>query len=487
MVGEGGVNPVDTAHDHRPLQGRQRRRGREIGRSVALHAVDGDAQFVFQGVARIEEHAEHADRTREGHLVGHDRIGRAGDVITAAGCIGAHRHDDGFLGTQQFDLAPDDVRCQRASAGGVDAQHDGLHLLVVAHAGDLRGQRIAVNLLAVPLAVDDLTVGIDDGHLVGGDVFQVGAHLRGVVAQRDEVVIVGNAQFGKDILHLVLVDQTVDKPFFKRLAGKRHLQSVGHFVQRLQFDAARLGDAFGDDAPHRADELLHLFAVGVGHLVIDIRFDGALVFAGRGAEHFGLEVEFVQQPLVEHQVHRQSGPLHHALGLHVDLVGDRSQVIAALRIGFVVGDDEFAALLELHERLAQLLQDRRTGYAPRAVHPQVDALDAVVVTRGFEGAERLQERKLPLGLERHQVETRQRIGRRGVGQHLREVDLQDRLGMHRHTFLHRAGNAQQNENPKEKHQERPHDDREKPCQKSLDKIHSSLYFIVVFFRMLSQI
>ena len=151
---------------------------------------------------------------------------------------------------------------------------------------------------SVEVAVDDLTVGIDDGHLVGGDVFQVGAHLRGVVAQRNKVVIVGNAQFGKDILHLVLVDQTVDKPFFKRLAGKRHLQSVGHFVQRLQFDAARLGDAFGDDAPHRADKLLHLFAVGVGHLVIDIRFDGALVFAGRGAEHFGLEVEFVQQPLV---------------------------------------------------------------------------------------------------------------------------------------------------------------------------------------------
>ena len=59
--------------------------------------------------------------------------------------------------------------------------------------------------------------------------------------------------------------------------------------------------------------------------------------------------------------------------------------------------------------------------------------------------------------------------------------------MHRHTFLHRAGNAQQNENPQEKHQERPHDDREKPCQKSLDKIHSSFYFVVVFFRMLSQI
>lgn len=49
---------------------------------------------------------------------------------------------------------------------------------VVAHTGDLRGQRVAVNLPCRSLAVDDLAVGIDDGYLVGGNIFQIGADLR---------------------------------------------------------------------------------------------------------------------------------------------------------------------------------------------------------------------------------------------------------------------------------------------------------------------
>ena len=37
----------------------------QIGRAVALDRIDGDAQFPLHGVARIEQHAEYADRTRQ--------------------------------------------------------------------------------------------------------------------------------------------------------------------------------------------------------------------------------------------------------------------------------------------------------------------------------------------------------------------------------------------------------------------------------------
>jgi len=146
-----------------------------------------------------------------------------------------------------------------------------------------------------------------------------------------------------------------------------------------------------------------------------------------------------------------------------------------LGIGFVVGDDEFAALLEFEERFTKLLQQRRTRNAAPAVHAQVDALDAVVGPGSFDGPEHLEQRQLPRGLECHQVDAGQRIGRGSVGQHLGEVDFQDRLGMHRNAFFHRPGDAQQNENPEEKHQERPHDDRKEPGQKSLHKIHNPLF------------
>ena len=54
--------------------------------------------------------------------------------------------------------------------------------------------------------------------------------------------------------------------------------------------------------------------------------------------------------------------------------------------------------------------------------------------------------------------------------------------MHHNAFLHRPGNTQQNEDPEEKHQERPHDDRKEPGQKSLYKIHNPyIYLFIILF------
>jgi hypothetical protein len=45
-----------------------------------------------------------------------------------------------------------------------------------------------------------------------------------------------------------------------------------------------------------------------------------------------------------------------------------------------------------------------------------------------------------------------------------------------HAFLHRTGNAEQDENPKEDYQYRPHDKREDGSQESFDKIHNEVIF-----------
>ena len=476
MLREGLVHLVHAAHDRSPLDGRQRRYGPHAGRSVALHAVERDAQLVLQRVDRIYEHAENPDRTGQRRAVGHDHVGRTGNVVSAAGGIGTHRHDDRFFGLQQFHLAPDHVRRQRAAAGGIDAQHHGLHSLVLAHAGQLRRQRIAVNLLSVTLAVHDLPVGIDDSHPVGSEVVQIGPDHRGVVAQRHELVValpvVGHAQLGEDLLHLVLVDQSVHEAVFERVFGQRHLQPVGDLAHRRGVDAAGRGHRARNRAPDGIDQLLHLFAVLVRHSVENVGFHGALVPAHRGTEHLGLQVELVEQPLVEHQVHRKSRPVHAAFGLHVDPVGHRGEVVLPLRIDLVVGDDELARLPEFLQRFAQLLQQGRSGHAASAVHTQVDALDPVVGRSGFDRPQRLQQWQLPRPLQRHEVQPRQRIGRRGVGDDLRKVDPEDRLGADRDALLHRPGNAHQYENPDEKDQKRSHDEGEKPGQKGFDEIHS---------------
>ena len=43
-------------------------------------------------------------------------------------------------------------------------------------------------------------------------------------------------------------------------------------------------------------------------------------------------------------------------------------------------------------------------------------------------------------------------------------------------FLHRTGNAEQDENPKEDYQYRSHDKRKDGSQKSFDKIHNEVIF-----------
>ena len=272
----------------------------QIGRAVALDRIDSDAQFPLHGVARIEQHAEYADRTRQREPVSHDGIRRSGDVVPAAGCIGAHRNDHRFFGFEQFHFAPDHVRGQSTAAGRIHPHDDRLHPIVQPQLPDLLRQRIAVNGV-VALAVDDLAVGIEHRHAIRSHVPHVGPYLCSIPAERYETILTVtvrlDTRLGEEIVHLVLVFQSVDHSLRQRIFGLDRRQLVGVFVEHLDRQAARLGHVARNDAPHRVHQLPQLFPIGIGQLREDVGFHGALVLAGRRTEHLDFEIELVEQPL----------------------------------------------------------------------------------------------------------------------------------------------------------------------------------------------
>ena len=262
----------------------------------------------------------------------------------------------------------------------------------------------------------------------------------------------------------------------QRLLGQRDREVVGETVQLGELDAARLGNAAGDGFPQRIDELLHLFAVGGRHLVEDVGLDGRFVAACRGAENLGPDIELVEQPLEEHDVGRETHPVHSALGLEVDAVGGRSKIVAALGIDLVVGNDELAALLEIDDSLAQLFEQGRTLDSPAAVHAQVDAFDALVVFGSLDGAQGLHERELSGRLHGEEIEVGQRIGSGRIDDLLAEVDLENRTVAHGDGVgVHGERHDDHHEEPHERRDERTHEKREDACEKCFEKVHDTYY------------
>ncbi len=242
---------------------------------------------------------------------------------------------------------------------------------------------------------------------------------------------------------------------------------------------ARFGNPLRNGFPQRIDQLLHLLAVGVRHLGQNIGLHGTLVLADRRAEDFGLEVQLVEQPLIEHQRRRKPRPVHTALRLEIDAVGGRSQVVLALRIDFVVRDHELAALLEVDHRGAQFLQDGRARNSASAVEPQVDTLDAVVVLGGFDGPQRLDKRKLLGRSHCHPVDGGKGIGRRRIDDLFGQVDFENRPRTNRYgTSVQRrshAGNHSEQKNPEKQREERTHQKGKHPGQKCFEEIHTYIY------------
>ena len=252
----------------------------------------------------------------------------------------------------------------------------------------------------------------------------------------------------------------------QRLFRQGHLQPVRNGIEPLHGDSARRGHRFGKGLPKRIDHLLHLAAVGIRHLVEDERLDGALVFAGRRTEHLGFHSQLVEQSFVEHGIPGKAVPHQPAVGLQVDAVGSRCEVIATLAVGFVVGDHEFAALLERFDGGTQLLQTRHRDRAA-AVRMQADPGDPAVARCGVNGRERLVERDAPILLDHLEKIIRERIGLRRIRYRLRKVDPENRIGLHGDGRLHRPGDTDQNEDPQKQHHKAAHHKSQEPRQKHL--------------------
>ena len=97
--------------------------------------------------------------------------------------------------------------------------------------------------------------------------------------------------------------QVVDQPILQSLVGiEDGLKIVGDLVELFNADVTVLADAREDLSPNRAQQLVHLFAVGLAHLVQEIGLNGALEAVVGTTDNLHFDVEFVKQVLVEHDL-----------------------------------------------------------------------------------------------------------------------------------------------------------------------------------------
>ena len=150
-------------------------------------------------------------------------------------------------------------------------------------------------------SIDDLAVGIEHRHAIRSHVPHVGPYLCSIPAERYETILTVtvriDTRLGEEIVHLVLVFQSVDHSLRQRIFGLDRRQLVGVFVEHLDRQAARLGHVARNDAPHRVHQLPQLFPIGIGQLREDVGFHSTLVLAGRRTEYLDFEIELVEQPL----------------------------------------------------------------------------------------------------------------------------------------------------------------------------------------------
>ena len=124
---------------HRP------QRAEFAGQLGGADTVDVHAEPLERPLER-REHRENADRTGQRDRARDDAVGVHRDVVAARCRERAHRrHDRLAIGPELGDLATDDLGGERAAAGTVDAQHDGLHVVVETRLAQLRRQRVGAD------------------------------------------------------------------------------------------------------------------------------------------------------------------------------------------------------------------------------------------------------------------------------------------------------------------------------------------------------
>jgi hypothetical protein len=149
-------------------EARVERQARVVGVAQPRRGDAGrvDAELGERLVGRRQQR-EDADRAGDRRRVGDDLVGSGRDPVAARRGRVAHRDDDRLAGgARHLELAPDQLGAEDAAAGRIDAQHERLHVLVVARLLDQVGRRQAADRSRRRLAVDDLALGDDDADRV---------------------------------------------------------------------------------------------------------------------------------------------------------------------------------------------------------------------------------------------------------------------------------------------------------------------------------
>ena len=278
---------------------------------------------------------------------------------------------------------PDVLGRQRAAAGRVHPQHDGLHILVLPSLAELLDEGLRVDaVLAVTLAVADIPESVEHRHF--GAAAALRSERLGVGAQGHVVgiLVIAQVQLGLDeLLGLVRVCQLIHQLQRQRLLRGGAEQTVGDAVQLVGRELARLGDILQEDTPQRVGQHGKLLAVRLAHLVEEVGLHRALELPV--TENLHVHIQLVQQVLVEH--HLEGVPLQAEVadGVQQDLVRSSGHIVAVLRVYVAVGIDELARLLELHQGVADGFQRSRRSTHGAAL--QVDALDLGIPGRRLDG------------------------------------------------------------------------------------------------------
>ena len=165
----------------------------------------------------------------DGVGLGEDAVAIGGNPVAAGRRIVAHRDDDRLLGLQRDDFPQEHLGGVGAAAGAVDAQDDGLHVVVLAQFAQLGRETVAADVGGVAVAVDDLAFQVEDrddvvaaalaGQARGPGGVDIIAHVDLLEGQRHRGVIAGGRDLPEVVQDITEVGELVDEVIVERGLG----------------------------------------------------------------------------------------------------------------------------------------------------------------------------------------------------------------------------------------------------------------------------
>ena len=259
------------------------------------------------------------------------------------------------------------LRSVGIAAARVDAHHNGFHVVVVHKVLKVFAYLAACYIVVAAehcgslRVLHDVARRIVDGNLVALHLLVL--HVEHVAESelRNVVVLLKLHHLLHGILHLVAVHHAVHHlRLHEHLCRLQCEVRVGVAVERVDAYAAALRYGGADVLPCAIDEGLCLQAVGVAHLLLGKGLGGTLERAH--LHHLALHAKLSHEVLVEHGLRSDAVPVDDALRIDVHLVCHRCYVVGTLRVVVAVSHNPLAALAEVGEGVAYLLQRGVVGH-----------------------------------------------------------------------------------------------------------------------------